>query len=477
MRTTLRALASGCAMAVLVSGCDDRSLAPSSAVSMQPATSVVAATVDPLELSAGTMTIFDRSSEAYSLPSPITSQPTLFNRGELQYATNRTPGDHAFGGLGPVYNNYSCNACHLNGGRTIPSLWTNAGSGRGGSSFLIFMSTPSGQPVPGYGAVLHDQAIPGARFEGRVGVTYTLTTGRFDDGDAYQLARPNYSFRDWYTPQAPTFVFSPRIPLRHVGLGLMLAVPDETILQLAAKQAAKTDDDITGRPQWLVSASGDRRVGHIDHKAESNDLTVAISYQSDLGVTNTIFPNEVYAEQKPAVPDNVLHHGAEVTLEDMNALDYYLHTTGVPARRNVREVSVQRGERLFETAQCVICHVRTMRTSTKTPRTMRGTLVPEVANQEIHPFTDFLLHDMGPALADGRPSGVASGTEWRTTPLWGIGLQATVSGHTAFMHDGRARSLMEAILWHDGEAAESVRRVKAMTRADRSALIKFLESL
>lgn len=477
MRTRLHALVTGGVTAVALWGCDNRSLAPSAANTMEPTTAVNTSAIDPRELSAGTMTVFDRSSQAYTLPSPVTSRLSLFRRGEVQYETNRTPGDHAFGGLGPVYNNYSCNACHLNGGRTIPTLWTNAGSGRGGSSFLIFMSTFSGQPVPGYGAVLHDQAIPGARFEGRVGVTYTLETGRFDDGERYQLARPTYSFREWYTREAPRFVFSPRIPLRHVGLGLLLAVPDETIVNLATAQAAKSDDDITGRPQWLVSASGDRRVGHIDHKAESNDLTVEISYQSDLGVTNAVFPNEVYAEQKPAVPDDVLHHGPEVALEEMNALDYFLHTSGVPARRNVREVSVLRGERLFETAQCAICHVATLRTSPKTPRTIRGTLVPEVVNQEIHPYTDFLLHDMGPALADGRPSGVATGTEWRTTPLWGIGLQSTVSGHTAFMHDGRARSLMEAILWHDGEAAASVRKVKAMTRADRAALIKFLESL
>jgi CxxC motif-containing protein (DUF1111 family) len=163
-------------------------------------------------------------------------------------------------------------------------------------------------------------------------------------------------------------------------------------------------------------------------------------------------------------------HELELSDETLAAATFYVQTLGVPARRDVGDFRVRTGEALFASAGCAGCHMPTMRTGF-----LAG--VAEVSQQTIHPYTDLLLHDMGPALADNRPDFGASGREWRTAPLWGIGLVETVNGHTNFMHDGRARSLLEAVLWHGGEAARSREVVRHMSAAQRQALIKFLQSL
>ncbi|MCB1729399.1 MAG: c-type cytochrome, partial [Halieaceae bacterium] len=156
--------------------------------------------------------------------------------------------------------------------------------------------------------------------------------------------------------------------------------------------------------------------------------------------------------------------------ETIENVTFYVQTLGVPARRDVDDSEVLRGEALFAEARCAACHIPQARTGD-------FPAVPEVANQLIFPFTDLLLHDMGEGLADNRPDFLASGSEWRTPPLWGIGLTAVVQGRNEFLHDGRARSLMEAIMWHGGEAEESRELVRAMPAADRDALLAFLQSL
>ena len=148
----------------------------------------------------------------------------------------------------------------------------------------------------------------------------------------------------------------------------------------------------------------------------------------------------------------------------------YVQTVAVPAMRDVEDETVQQGARLFVETQCSVCH---------TPRHVTGDSHPLEALREqvIFPYTDLLLHDMGPGLADNRPDGQASGSEWRTPPLWGIGLVETVNGHTMFLHDGRARSLEEAILWHNGEAESSRLLFMELSADERNALIRFLESI
>ncbi|MGH7497668.1 MAG: di-heme oxidoredictase family protein, partial [Gemmatimonadales bacterium] len=192
----------------------------------------------------------------------------------------------------------------------------------------------------------------------------------------------------------------------------------------------------------------------------------AAAYNGDIGITSTIFPAESCEGEYPACAP----HGPEIDLQLVKAVAFYTQSLGVPARRSLDDPKARQGEQLFYAANCTSCHVPTLRT---------GYLkdVPEVSNQTIHPYTDLLIHDMGPALADGRRDFLASGSEWRTAPLWGIGLVQTVNGHTNFMHDGRARGLLEAVLWHGGEARASRERVRRMSAQERSALVAFLESL
>ncbi len=424
----------------------------------------------------GDLTVFNGTSQAYGFPAANVADLDLHLQGDLIYETGRQSdsGEH-YGGLGPTYNNFSCSHCHMNNGRTEPTLWTHGGSGPGYSVFLAEISAPGGGPVPGYGGVIHDQAIFGYEPEARVHVDYTIETHQFDDGETYELAVPQYTFQDWYTGSEPDMLVSVRIPLRHIGLGLMMAVPEETILALELAQ--ENDPDISGRANYVLNRDGERVVGRIDHKAQSADLTVEVSWQSDMGVTNEMFQEEPYGDQDPEAPSEILVHGAEISNEDMNAVDYYLHTIGIPARRDMDDSIVQRGEELFLAAKCAVCHTQSMRTTTDMVYTIGGSEVPEVVDQKIYPYTDFLLHDMGPELADGRPDAEATGSEWRTAPLWGVGLQGIVDGHTYFMHDGRARSLMEAVMWHFGEGEFSRSFVSGLSSVDRQALVRFLESL
>lgn len=166
------------------------------------------------------------------------------------------------------------------------------------------------------------------------------------------------------------------------------------------------------------------------------------------------------------------HNGGapEIDAEHLGDVNYYSRLLAVPARRNVADREVQQGEVLFADVGCARCHTTTFETGEVED-------FPELSRQTIHPYSDLLLHDLGDALADGRPDFEADGNEWRTPPLWGIGLFADVNDHTRYLHDGRARNLEEAILWHGGEADSSSAAFRALTEAERTALLRFLESL
>ena len=185
-----------------------------------------------------------------------------------------------------------------------------------------------------------------------------------------------------------------------------------------------------------------------------------------MGVTSSMFSAESCEGDRPECAP----HAPEVSDEAVVAVARYMQTLGVPARRNLNDAQATQGEVIFYQAGCAACH-----TPTVTTGTLAG--VPSVTNQVIHPYTDLLLHDMGNDLADNRPDFEANGKEWRTPPLWGIGLVQTVNGHSNFLHDGRARSLLEAVLWHGGEAKGSRDAVLNLSASARAALVKFLESL
>ena len=429
-------------------------------------------------LSAGTSTIFLNSSVAYDTNADwITGANSIrFNNGDGLYDDVRTSNNGDGGGLGPVYAGYSCGSCHRNAGRTKPTLWENGGSGNYGfSSMLVYISRRNGAFFRDYGRVLHDQAIYGVKPEGKLSVKYDKQTFSFPDGETYELCKPNYTITEWYKDSiAPEDLFcTVRIPLRHVGMGQMMAL-DPIELEELARRSNYPEYGISGRLNYITER-GRQYIGVSGNKAQHADLTIELGFSSDLGVTNDRYPLEVAEGQSQML--GYSHYGIQISTQDMEHVDFYLHALGVPARRNVDDPVVQQGEKAFYRARCDLCHVPTLHTRQDAPALINGTRLPWLANQTIHPYSDFLLHDMGPDLDSHYTSGLAQGCEWRTTPLWGIGLQRRVNQHTYFLHDGRARNLKEAIMWHGGEGAVSRELFARMSRDDRDALIKFLESL
>ena len=407
-------------------------------------------------LSAGISTIFLDSPVAYDTQADwIDSEPAMamrFRDGDGLYDDARTTGE----GLGPVYAGYSCGSCHRNAGRTKPELW-NAGGihGEGGSgsygfsSMLVYVSRKNGAFFQGYGRVLHDQAIYGVQPEGKLNVKWHYEQGAFPDGEPYELCYPEYTITEWYADSiAPEDLFcTVRIPLRHVGMGPMMAIDRHEIEQLAAK---------SNYPEYGIS-------GRANYITEKGKLQLGLRMQegSMMGLS---------------------YDQLDISAEDMEDVDLYMQGLGVPARRNVNDPTVQRGEQMFYQAKCHLCHVTTLHTQPRGSTLLMGTQLTWLGSQTIHPYSDFLLHDMGSeimgvGLNDNYVSGLARGNEWRTTPLWGIGLQQKVNGHTYFLHDGRARNFIEAILWHGGEGEASKNLFKHMPKEDRDALVRFLESL
>ena len=470
---------------------------------------------DDKELLGGASTIWASSSTAYDQPAPwITgSNNTRWNRGNNYYDRSRTSDLINGGGLGPVYAGMSCASCHKNTGRTLPTF----GTGGGFSTQLIYITKKNGSFLSPYGRVLHDQTVYGAKREGRLSVDWEYEKGKYADGEEYELRAPKYTITEWYTdyfgePLSMDDIFvSVRIPLRHVGMGLMMALDREEIKQLAAK-SNYPEYGISGRCNY-VTEKGVYDVGLSGNKAQHQDLTVELGFSSDMGTTNSRFPEEICEGQAQMAEvalammkldkykdytyeqmyEEVYNH-LEISTEQMEDVDLYLQGLGVPARRhcnmkaartetekqNVRDCL--EGENYFYEAKCHLCHTITLHTKPLGNVLLNGTRLPWLGSQTIHPYSDFLLHDMGSeimgvGLNDNYVSGLARGNEWRTTPLWGIGLQQKVNGHTYFLHDGRARNMQEAILWHGGEGEASKNIYKKMSKEKRDKLIKFLESL
>ena len=428
------------------------------------------------EFSGGETTVFDASSHAFSIPAPNLSTAALAKHleGDVEFeAVFVTAPAVVNPGLGPIYNNISCINCHSRDGRGRPP-----GIDEGLVSLLFRLSLPKAEdsvagkpptPVPGFGTQLNNRAIVEANPEGKVKIEYTEQTLTTADGTRVHLRHPNYTLTETYQPLPENVEVSPRVAPAVFGLGLLEAIPENAILAYA-DEADIDGDGISGKPNYVWDVVAQRyTLGRFGWKANQPTLLqqVAAAYNDDMGITTSLFFVENSAGQS-----QLTEHGVtpEVSDEILEVVAFYVQTLAVPARRDVDDPQVKLGEQLFAKAQCASCHVPTLRTGV-----LAG--VPSVSNQTIHPYTDLLLHDMGPDLADNRPDFHASGREWRTPPLWGIGLVQRVNGHTNFLHDGRARDLMEAILWHGGEAEASRQTVKQMSKAERDALIAFLESL
>jgi len=423
-------------------------------------------------LSGGATTVFDVSADAFSLPAPnlVGKAIAKHDRGDEDFEDvfEADPGsEHA--GLGPVFDNVSCEACHVGDGRGRPPYPGEA------FNSMLFRSSVDGpgphggpDPVPGFGGQLQMRAIPGYEPEIQAAISYVETQGVFTDGTSFSLQVPSYTLTGMYAALPAGVLVSPRVAPAVFGLGLLEAVPDGDLKALADPND-RNHDGISGRINYVWDQVHRRSaIGRFGWKSNQPSLfqQTAGAYNGDMGITSPLFPAESCEGQVPGCA----RHSPEVDNATVDDVAFYTQTLGVPARRNIDDAQVVEGEELFHGAGCGGCHVATLKTGTLTG-------VQAASHQVIHPYTDLLVHDMGPGLADNRPDFQASGTEWRTAPLWGIGLVQTVNGHTSFLHDGRARNLLEAVMWHGGEAQASRDRVADFSAEQRAALVAFLESL
>jgi CxxC motif-containing protein (DUF1111 family) len=465
------------AWVVVLAACSDDSVLPPTAPPTGPPPGVSLAMAPDgsahSPYSGGRTTVFDETDAAFSFRSPNvvdTLEARLHDDGdeEFEEAFVADPASE-HGGLGPVFDNVSCEGCHAGDGRGRPPK-----PGEIAESFLVRISYPgrdaTGGPnaVPGFGGQLQFRSVTGTAVEASVDIAYSEVAGSFADGTPYSLRVPSYSFYGSYKPLSKKMLFSPRVAPVNFGLGLLQAIPEGALL--ANEDPNDADNDgISGVANRVWDAvAGKTAVGRFGWKAGAPNLMqqTAGAYNGDMGVTSSMFP----AESCEGDRTECARHPAEVDDDAVAAVAIYMATLGVPARRAFDEPETNLGEKVFYEVGCANCHRATFTTDS-----MVG--VPSVTGQTIHPYTDLLLHDMGADLADDRPDFQANGREWRTPPLWGIGLVQTVNGHSNFLHDGRARSLLEAVLWHGGEAKKSRDAVLGLSSAKRAALVRFLESL
>ena len=393
---------------------------------------------------------------------------SFFNQNWVTAPASTTARD----GLGPTFNAQSCSSCHSHDGRAKPPDHDDDPV-RG---LLLRLSVPGDAgPVdePTYGGQLQDRAILGVPVEGRIAIRYEELPGQYPDGTAYSLRRPTYVIVEPALGRLhPEVMISPRIAPAIIGMGLLEAIPEERILALADPEDAD-GDGISGRVNrvWDIRR-GQAAVGRFGWKA--NQPTVeqqgAGAFHGDIGITSSLFPTDNCPPAQTACRQAPTGGSPEMPDDRLAKVTLYVQTLAVPAMRRVDDPEVRQGARLFVEAQCAACH---------TPRHVTAADYPvrPLRDQVIFPYTDLLLHDMGAGLADGRPDGLASGREWRTPPLWGLGLIEVVNGHSMLLHDGRARNIEEAILWHGGEAQQSRDYFKSLSSEERAALLEFLEAI
>lgn len=378
-------------------------------------------------------------------------------------------------GLGPLFNARSCSTCHFKDGRGRPPIDGETEL----SSMLLRIGVPGAAPGeaplpdPTYGDQLQPNGIDGVPGEGEPVVAYASVPGQYADGEPYELLSPTYTLETpSHGPFAADILISPRVAPAMIGMGLLEAIPDARLEELADPDDANADG-ISGRINrvWDV-ATESLAAGRFGWKAEQPSVRqqAAGAFVGDMGITSSMFPAEgcmpLQVECQTAL------RGGDPEIDDMlfERVVRYSELLAVPGRINYEQPEVLRGKARFAELGCQSCH-------TPSHRTRPDAELAEVSDQLIWPYTDLLLHDMGDGLSDGRASFTAEGNEWRTPPLWGIGHYQDVNRHERLLHDGRARGVAEAILWHAGEASQAQQRFLELPAADRLDLIAFVESL
>ncbi|WP_342642325.1 di-heme oxidoredictase family protein [Rhodoligotrophos ferricapiens] len=398
-------------------------------------------------------------------------------------------------GLGPLYNARACQNCHLKDGRGRPPVTDNADD-RAVSMLLKLAIPPRDEaeraklasgtlsmiPDPTYGAQLQEFAVQGMEGEGRLSLSYEdLAPITLPGGETVSLRKPHYEISKLkYGAPADGLTTSPRVAPQMIGLGLIEAIPDSEIIAGPELPAARADG-IVGKPNRVWSAANGRvMLGRFGWKAGQPTIAdqAAVAFAGDMGLSTKLISAHSgdCTQAQPeclSAPNGVTRKlgKAEVADSMFDLVVYYSRNLAVPRMRDTAGPEIKQGRELFYRSGCAACHRPSFTTGTGPD------IQPELAGQTIWPYTDLLLHDMGPELADGFTEGAANGREWRTAPLWGIGLTETVAGHSTFLHDGRARNILEAILWHGGEAEIAKQRVMRLSPEERASLLAFVNSL
>lgn len=373
-------------------------------------------------------------------------------------------------GLGPIFNQISCVTCHQRNGKSIQPI-----SGNDLKGLLFRVSIPSADesngptPVPNLGNQIQNKAIIGKQPEAQINIAFTEQSYTFQDGNTYSLRTPIYTITSTTTTIPSNMMVSPRIAQQVIGLGLLENIAEIAIL---ANQDINdiNEDGISGKANYVTNPiTGLKEVGRFGWKANNPNLLVQNTgaLHNDIGITSFVFPIETAYGQSQF---DIILDEPEIDSQTVMDLTFYTQSLAVPKRRNFNDADANSGKKLFFAIGCNKCHTQKFVTGNTSPFAFLN-------NQTIYPYTDLLLHDMGNALADNRPDFLANGNEWRTPPLWGIGLSELVNGHTSLLHDGRARNVLEAIMWHGGEAEQQKINFSKLSKKERDNLIKFVNSL
>lgn len=424
-------------------------------------------------------TVFDVSPNAFGRPSPALSGldelnffvgNSFFNQNWVTAPASTTARD----GLGPNFNARSCSACHFKDGRGRPPAF----DGENATGFLMRLSLPgtgpNGEPIhhPSYGDQLNPQSILGVSSEGEVYISYTEQDFNFPDGEVYSLRIPIYNVTNLNYGGVNGTLFSPRIGQQMIGLGLLETINETDILELA-DELDIDGDGISGKANYVYDvATNSLQLGRFGWKANQPNLRqqTAAAFVGDIGITTNLFPVENCTNLQNDCMSAVNGGVPELLDHSLDQVELYVSNLSVPARRDLYVPNVTKGKEVFNRIGCTSCHQPEFKTGINTK-------FDHLSNQIIYPYTDLLLHDMGAGLSDNRPDFLATGNEWRTPPLWGVGLIETVNNHTFFLHDGRARNLTEAIMWHGGEAENTKDAFYQLPKTDRDNLLTFLKSL